>query len=815
VLAAFAIAQPLFDLLGRNPTYFVAHSALGRDIVVFAMLLTFVVPAILILLLLMAGCLTRWLGTIVYTTEVLGLTTLLTATIVKRLAPSWPWWLSLGMAVVSAIVVTGLYLRYAPLRSVVSVLSPVIVLFPVLFLLVSPARGLLRTKVGTGVNFSPSANTTPVVLIVLDELPVTSMMDSDHHIDQLRYPNFAFLARQAHWFRNASTVAQSTSYALPAILTGRYPTTSRAPHAGVYPENLFTLLGDSYELRVVEILTQLCPDALNAAQIVRPSLVQRLTSLLVDSCVVYVHIVLPPALTVDLPPIDTTWRGFARRQGKALATDPHSRWGDSEWVFEHFLSQVEPVDRPTLFFLHLNLPHLPWKYLPSGREYGPVAASLRPHGLRGEVWSDDAWEVAQGWQRHLLQVANADRLLGRLIDTLTTTGLFDSSLLIVTADHGASFRPGESRRDATPATIDDVSRVPLLIKLPGQLRGEHNDLNVETIDILPTIADVLELEIPWPVDGRSVLGHGWEPSQEKRIFANDQQNLVGKTVFPANSQDRFEAVTRMLGLFGSGEHPDGLFTIGAHRSLVNRAVNELAIIAPRENLVVQLEDSWAFDNVNPDGRFIPAHIAGRLFPSKQPAAPRHLAIVVNDVIRATTRTYLNQGVYDAFTAMVPEGSFVSGRNLVSVFLIDDHETVPRLTPLPLSSSTTYRLEVSAGSQQWLVTSDGRRIDVKPGVIEGEVVLRTVPLSGWAVDTAERRPAEAVVVLSSNDNFLCAARTERPRPGIASRFGLPASSLCGFSFVLPEALLGEDDLRDLRFLGVAGNQASELEVTLRF
>ena len=58
---------------------------------------------------------------------------------------------------------------------------------------------------------------------------------------------------------------------------------------------------------------------------------------------------------------------------------------------------------------------------------------------------DDPWAVVQAQQRYLLQAAMVNRILGRLIDRLRQAGLYERSLIIVTADHGMSFVPGEPR----------------------------------------------------------------------------------------------------------------------------------------------------------------------------------------------------------------------------------------------------------------------------------------------------------------------------------------------------------------------------------
>ena len=85
---------------------------------------------------------------------------------------------------------------------------------------------------------SPSAARSPnAVLIVLDEFPGDSLLGPDGRIDSGRYPNFAALAGDSTWFRNAYSSYDSTTKAVPLILDGMRPApgtarrsaTTRAP----------------------------------------------------------------------------------------------------------------------------------------------------------------------------------------------------------------------------------------------------------------------------------------------------------------------------------------------------------------------------------------------------------------------------------------------------------------------------------------------------------------------------------------------------------------------------------------------------------
>ena len=116
-------------------------------------------------------------------------------------------------------------------------------------------------------------------------------------------------------------------------------------------------------------------------------------------------------------------------------------------------------------------------------------------GVFSEDWLSDPATIERNEFRYRLQVGFVDRFVGRLLDRLVETNVLDKCLLIVTADHGVSFRPGHSRRVPDADNLADIASVPLFIKLPGQKRGRIDDRNVESVDIFPTIAESLGIEL--------------------------------------------------------------------------------------------------------------------------------------------------------------------------------------------------------------------------------------------------------------------------------------------------------------------------------
>src|SRR5207248_6042161 len=176
--------------------------------------------------------------------------------------------------------------------------------------------------------------------------------------------------------------------------------------------------------------------------------------------------------------------------------------------FEYWLQTITGSPSRTLYFKHVLLPHVPWQYLPDGRIYRTHAREY-VDGINHEESFGDKWLLEQGYQRHLMQVAFVDKMVGRLVERLKQVGIYDKALVIVTADNGESFlHLNHDRHIADPVTFTDIADTPLLIKRPGQTSGGYSDQHVRSFDVVPTIADMLGIRMPWKVEGRSLLRGG-------------------------------------------------------------------------------------------------------------------------------------------------------------------------------------------------------------------------------------------------------------------------------------------------------------------
>jgi arylsulfatase A-like enzyme len=103
------------------------------------------------------------------------------------------------------------------------------------------------------------------------------------------------------------------------------------------------------------------------------------------------------------------------------------------------------------------------------------------------------------------QMRAIDTQIGQLLDELRRQGLYDRTLIVVTADHGDGFMEhGFISHSTTP--YDELARVPLVVKFPeGRFAGRKVAAQVRLVDLLPTLLEVAGVAVPDDVDGCNLL----------------------------------------------------------------------------------------------------------------------------------------------------------------------------------------------------------------------------------------------------------------------------------------------------------------------
>jgi hypothetical protein len=461
------------------------------------------------------------------------------------------------------------------------------------------------------------------------------LQDANGQIDATRFPNIAALAREATWYRNATTAHENTAFSVPAILDGEAPRLGTQPSAKDHPQSLFTLLYADHRMNVHEEVTTLCPRRMCGPH----------------------------------------------GSGNVLKRLSHGRVSRFDSALRGIRASSDP---PSLTFVHAFFPHEPRQYLPSGKTY-QGGADPEP-ALDGPPSFTNEWLTEQSLQRTLLQLMFTDTLVGRLVKRLKETRQWDSTLLVITADHGESFQRKRTpaapfevghlhwRRAVSTANLAEIAPVPLFVKYPEQREGAVDERFVKTLDILPTIADVTAHPLSWPVAGHSLR----DPAYKGLSVVSVAKTFGGSASMPAQTWlARVAAVrARVLSLFPAGQGLAPMYSIGPRPDMQGRPLTDFQLLpAGRVRAALTQPERWRSARLS--ARLLPLQVTGRISGGRPDG--RKLAVAVNGQVVASGWSFKPMGKTRwSISILLPEWTLRSGRNDVRVYEATGERTLRRL-----------------------------------------------------------------------------------------------------------------------------------------
>lgn len=177
--------------------------------------------------------------------------------------------------------------------------------------------------------------------------------------------------------------------------------------------------------------------------------------------------------------------------------DPHSPYLRSEDEVEAFRGYEIPA-APTDEQI---AEHLEWN------RFRDAADSFTAEALR---YSDhdaitDREALGELYAHYRAEIAYLDQQIGRVIDHLKTEGIYDETLIVISADHGEEFGEHGLYREHW-SVHDGTQRVPFIIKPPASQPVEQGprDQLVTNVDLGPTMVDYAGFEIPGAWQGESL-----------------------------------------------------------------------------------------------------------------------------------------------------------------------------------------------------------------------------------------------------------------------------------------------------------------------
>ena len=212
------------------------------------------------------------------------------------------------------------------------------------------------------------------------------------------------------------------------------------------------------------------------------------------------------------------------------------------WAGKAIQFITENATRP--FFLHVNFrrPHHPFdppapfdrlyegaRFPESHKRDGEMAN--KPPAQQKAVESSVGFDLRKMTPRDLDRIkayyygmiTENDRYIGDILGVLKTLNIEDRTLVVFNADHGEMLGD-HSLLFKGGYFYDEVVQVPLILKAPGKLpAGRRVAPLIETVDLMPTLLELLGVEAPAGIQGRSLL---------PVIDGREKRNRVAHSEFP-------------------------------------------------------------------------------------------------------------------------------------------------------------------------------------------------------------------------------------------------------------------------------------------
>jgi arylsulfatase A-like enzyme len=192
-----------------------------------------------------------------------------------------------------------------------------------------------------------------------------------------------------------------------------------------------------------------------------------------------------------------------------------------EDVVDGAIQTLKSIEKPTLAYFHFYPPHDP--YCPTETFYQKFRddweAPEKPiHDLSEDKL--DAHELNLNHRYYDEYLASWDHEIARLFDFLKESGLTENSYIFITADHGELFERGV-KGHFTKLIYDPLIHIPLIVSQPGQSAREDIHSLTSSVDVLPTVANLLSLPIPAWTEGMLLPGLGGMEQAHRSIFSVD------------------------------------------------------------------------------------------------------------------------------------------------------------------------------------------------------------------------------------------------------------------------------------------------------
>jgi len=177
----------------------------------------------------------------------------------------------------------------------------------------------------------------------------------------------------------------------------------------------------------------------------------------------------------------------------------------------------------------------------------PLKTRLFHETYRRQGFGGHDLQTERGWREIIARYwglcSQVDTHLGTILAALAESGQYDDTIIVYTSDHGDMM--GSHQLLAKCVMFEEATRVPLLIKLPGQSQGRRVGGVTSQVDLVPTLLDLMGQEIPPELQGKSLrdAAEGQRTLADEEIFIewnglnNGFGDVLGQASVPAPMRD--------------------------------------------------------------------------------------------------------------------------------------------------------------------------------------------------------------------------------------------------------------------------------------
>jgi hypothetical protein len=468
-----AVVIPASDKVAANQVFFAAHGVSSLAwivILVLGLVLGWLVlTALLALLHRLAGPRT---SDIVTSMLMLLVTWFFVGNVLARTVLGGALVLAPVFGLVVAAAITLLARRFA-MGNALAAFALIAAVVPLVIPLVTGSQDAPTSAF----TFDEQSHRPNVLWVISDELQYPAVFTQDGQV-RSEYPNLQSLAANSTTYARAYSGANYTDYAVPSMLSGISNVAAQGTdrmqkvRAGI---GIVPGMSAAYSIVMESPIYSFDCNSSDCASVgagADVGIAQRYVAFAKDTLAIAGRTALASPFSDFFPSLDGKWRDFWSG-GDEFGDNAE---GNSVRKVIDGIDQVRTSNptAPVFALWHTIRTHAPWVVDRQGKQIYPSRVPIveGAHMIGAEANQSYTTDELKRLERRLWadSAVDFDRQLGLLIDDLKASGTYDDTMIVVTADHGATMTDHSDRRvgDTLEQRWSEIAHVPLVVKAPGQ-----------------------------------------------------------------------------------------------------------------------------------------------------------------------------------------------------------------------------------------------------------------------------------------------------------------------------------------------------------